>query len=290
MAEDKFYTVLKCNNRRVSRLSGRKGLSHSAEGSFFYPHSPGQCLSFLALPDILKEWFPWLYMFPLYIQSSTQNLPLVRSPWLLSPSSNGLFGCHSAFDSWGGSCRFFTVLPGFLQHLSLSLPCLLLLACSGLTFPSLSSLWISLNVLESPSLVHRSDDVTCLPDVPPLFLQCTHASHQPQEKAQPDPIMAPAPWKTRCFLNTVGFSKPLLFPSSWTTLPIFFPQKLLSPERLCLTSCWGPQGSLFPHWLPHQPPSSLKAGRQGQWPIHLCSPSTAPDEGSQNCFFKFLNE
>lgn len=26
MAEDKFYTVLKCNNRRVSRLSFRKAL------------------------------------------------------------------------------------------------------------------------------------------------------------------------------------------------------------------------------------------------------------------------
>lgn len=25
VAEDKFYTVLKCNNRRVSRLSFRKG-------------------------------------------------------------------------------------------------------------------------------------------------------------------------------------------------------------------------------------------------------------------------
>lgn len=108
---------------------------------------------------------------------------------------------------------------------------------------------------------------------PTTFPQRTHASHQPQEKAQPDPIMAPAPWKTHCFLNTVGFSKPLIFPSSWTTLPIFFPQKLLSPERLCLTSCWGPQGSLFPHWLPYQPPSSLKAGRQGLWPIHLCTPA-----------------
>lgn len=40
VAEDQFYTVLKCNNRRVSRLLLRNGLSHGVGSGFFDAHPP----------------------------------------------------------------------------------------------------------------------------------------------------------------------------------------------------------------------------------------------------------
>lgn len=111
VAQNKFYTVLKCNNQRVSGFSVKKGLSHTAESGFFPPS-----LSFGLLPG------------PAICLGSVTDCLALPTPgasapcgWILPTLQHricpqgGLWGSHSGCARRGGCpCSpYTTTLPHF---------------------------------------------------------------------------------------------------------------------------------------------------------------------------------